>query len=163
MEDKEKKDSIEKIKEKHAILKKKYSLPEWNELNREFGIEKIDEDSEFILREIIHLIADRIQNYMRFIENILNPSNASIFTFSLVKLIDEEKRKKLSENYKKISEIELKLIKLDLNATEENEAEFIEYSFKSWKLIKKDLYELITFIEDNWESKPEQTKKDYFG
>jgi hypothetical protein len=158
----EEKESIEKIKEKYGILKEKYSLPEFSELNREFGIEKANEESEFILREVVHFIADKIQNYMRFLETLINPSNASMFTFSLIKIIDNEGKTKLTEIYKNISDMEVKLIKLDLRASEESEAEFIKYSFSLWKKIREELSKIIDSVEKN-DAKPEQNNKGYFG
>jgi hypothetical protein len=159
----EEKESIEKIKEKYNQLKEKYFLPEFNELNREFGIEKSNEETEFILREVVHFIADKIQNYMRFLENLINPANASMFTFSLIKTIDNEGKKELAEIYKDISEMEIKLIKLDLKATEEAEAEFIKYSFNLWKKIREKLSKIIESVEKNDGIKPENNNKGYFG
>ncbi len=160
--EKEKKDSL---KEKYNELKEKYSLPEFTDLNKEFGIEKLDEDAEFLLREVIHNIADKIQNYMRFLENIVNPSSASMFIFSLVKILDNGKRKTLSEIYTKMSEFEIKLIKLDLKSDESSEAEFIKDSFKLWNEIKEELYEVIDYAEKNFNSNSEVSvkKSGYFG
>lgn len=159
----DKEDSIVKLKEKYSILEKKYSLPKFEELNREFAIEKSEKDSEFLLREIIHFIIDKFQNYIRFLENLINPTNASIFGFSIMKTIDQERKTKLSEAYKKLSEIEMKLIKLDLRPSEEKEAEFIKESFKMWKTVREEIYEVIEFVEKNWDNKQEQNKKNYFG
>ena len=158
-----KQDSIKELKEKYLVYQERFSLPAFEELNKEFGIEKADKETEFLLREIIKVIIDKFQNYMRFIEGVLNPSNTSIFIFSVTKLIDNGTKQKLSEVYKKISEIELKIIHLDLESSEETEAEFIKNSYKTWKEIKKDLVEVIKFIEKNWEAPSEQSKKGYFG
>jgi hypothetical protein len=159
----EKEDSIEKTKEKYLKYKEKYFLPEFSELNKEFGIERAETDTELFLREIIKGIADKFQNYMRLVEGLINPSNASMFTFSIIKIIDNGKKTKLSEIYKKISEFEIKLIKLDLESSEETEAEFIKESYQTWKEIKKDLYEIIDSVEKNWETKHEEIRKNYFG
>jgi hypothetical protein len=163
MEKDEKENQTEVIKKIYSKFDKKYSLPDFHEMNNEFGIEKADSDSEFPLKEIIKVVADKFQNYMRFLEGIINPSNSSLFAFSLVKLIDNGKRAKLAEVYTEISKIEIKLIKLDLNSTEEFEAEFLKESYETWKKIKKDIYEVINFVEENWNAKKEETKKDYFG
>lgn len=155
--------NIKKLKEKYAILEKKYSLPKFDELNREFSIEKAEKDSEFLLKEIIHLMVDKFQNYIRFLENLINPTNASMFAFNLMKVIDPENKKKFSESYKKLSEIEINLIKLDIKPNEESEAKFIKEAFIKWREIQEDLYSVIEFAEKNWNNKQEQNKKDYFG
>lgn len=159
----EKENSLEKLKTKYAEFEKRLDLPEFKNLNNEFGIEKTDYDTDLFLKEIIKSIADKFQNYMRFIEGIINPSNTSIFVFNLVKLIDNGKRIKLSKVYEKISEFEVKLIKLDLESNEETEAQFINESYKIWIEIKKDIIEIIDFVNENWNAKTEQNKRDYFG
>ena len=159
----EKKDTLKELKEKYSEYQKKYYLPSFEELNKEFGIEKAEKDTDFFLREIIKIVIDKFQNYMRFIEGLINPSNASIFVFSLVKLIDNGNKERLSKAYKKISEIELKIISLDLESTENSEAEFIKYCYKNWMEIKKDLIHVMKFVEENWDKKSEENKKNYFG
>lgn len=165
MTDDKKTDETKKVREKYSELKEKYSFPEYEEMNKAFAIEKADSDSEILMREIIHLIADKFQNYMRFIENLINPANSSIFAFSLVKLIDNGKRTILSEIYKKISEMEIKLIKIDLNPEEKPQAEFINESYKVWNEIRKEMYEIIDSAEKNFSAtqKSEENKKGYFG
>lgn len=159
----EKENSLEKLKAKYSEFEKRLNLPKFENLNAEFGIEKADYDTDLFLKEIIKSIADKFQNYMRFIEGIINPSNASIFVFNLVKLIDNGKRIKLSKVYEKISEMEIKLIKLDLSSSEETEAEFIKESYKIWMEIKRDIIEIIDFVKENWNTKHEENKKNYFG
>jgi len=163
MEKDEKGNNLEKVKELYSEFQKKYSLPEFTELNKEFGIEKAEDESEFFLKEVIKFIAEKFQNYMRFLENLINPANASMFAFSLIKITDNGKRAKLSEAYKKISEFEIKLIKLDLKSSEFSEAEFINESYKTWKEIKEELYDVIDFVEKNFNTKHEEIKKGYFG
>ena len=161
----EKENSVKKLKEKYEIFQKKYSLPEFEEMNKIFAIEKADPDSELLLREIIHFIADKFQNYMRFLENLINPANSSMFAFSLMKLMDNGKRMQLSDIYKKISEIEIKLIKLDLKPDENSEADFIKDSYKLWNEINVELFEIIDSAEKNFSTtqNSEEIKKGYFG
>lgn len=164
-EQEEKENHIEKVKEKYAEYQKKYSLPEFSELNKEFGIEKSEVETEFFLKEIVKGIADKFQNYLRFLENLINPANSSMFAFSLVKVIDNGNRQKLSEAYRKISEFEIKLIKLDLKSSEISEAEFIKSSYKLWTEIREDLFEIINKAEENFSKiqNTEEGKRNYFG
>jgi hypothetical protein len=164
-ENENKDNHVDKLRKVYSELEEKYSLPKFEELNNEFTIEKADSDSELPLREIIRLIADKFQNYMRFIETVINPSNASsIFAFSFTKLVDNGKKTKLSEAYKEISKFEVKLIRIDLESSEETEPEFIKYSYETWKKIKEDIKEIVEFVEKNWESTAEQVKKsNYFN
>jgi len=154
---------LEKLNERYSGYRKKYSLPEFSELNRDFGVEKADADSELFLRELIRGVADKFQNYMRLLENLINPANSSMFAFSLIKLIENGKKQSLNEVYRKLSEFEIKLIKLDLKSSEAEEAEFLRLSYEVWQEIKKELYEIIDLAEKNFNMKPEESKRGYFG
>lgn len=155
---------IEKLKEEYEKIQKKYSLPDFTELNRDFHIEKISEtETESLTREIRKHIADKIYNYMRLTETLLNPVNAPMFVFSIIKSIDENEKKKISDIYKRLSEIEIELIKLDLDYDEKKDAEFIKKAYKSWQRIKKDLFEVIDKSEKKEDSKKENNNKGYFG
>lgn len=157
------KNSLYDFKKKYDILKKKYSLPEFELLNEDFSIEKAyDIETDFLLREIRRLIADKYNNYMRLVEIILNPINAPVFIFSVIKLIGKDEKIILENLFKTFMKIELTLIELDLIYSEENESKFIKNSFEEWQIIKQDLSKIINKIklEDN---KTELNNKGYFG
>lgn len=157
------KNSLYDFKKKYDILKKKYNLPEFELLNEDFSIEKVyDIETDFLLREIRRLIADKYNNYMRLVEIILNPINAPVFIFSVIKLIGKDEKIILENLFKTFMKIELTLIELDLIYSEENESKFIKNSFEEWQIIKQDLSKIINKIklEDN---KTELNNKGYFG
>ncbi|MFW6233094.1 MAG: hypothetical protein ACOC3Z_00350 [Nanoarchaeota archaeon] len=161
----EEKTSIEELKEDYEILKNKYSLPDFTELNKDFSIEKISEiETELLLKEIRKFIADKLIHYSNFIEAILNPSNHSMFMFSFIRSICAKEKTKANEIYKELSKIRLQLIKVDITYSEEKEAEFIKNSFKKWKNIKEDIISILKNAEENFENKtPQCNNKDYFG
>jgi hypothetical protein len=163
MENKDK-TPLEELKEKYFELQKKYSLPEFDGMNKDFGIEKAAEfEGELLIREIRRFIGDRIANYMRLVENLINPVNVPIFVFSMVKVLDEEDKKALSEIYKKLGELEISLVGIDLDFSEEKEAKFIKESFEVWQIIKKDLVKIIEKVKSSKDSKPKKNDKNYFG
>lgn len=158
--------NLHDLKLKYEELKKKYNLPEFNELNRDFHIEKIAEsETDFLLREIIKFIGDKIFNFMRFVEGIINPANAPLFVFSIVKTISAEERKKLSEIYKTLSRFEIDLLGIDLGDSEKKEAEFIKDFYTEWQNIKKEILGVVDVIKKNWDKKIEfnDNGKGYFG
>ena len=103
--------------DKYKPLKEKYQLPEFSELNKLFDIEDIDPESEFILRKIRRTIADKIANYLRFTEIIINPSNAPMFFFKLLKKLTSEDKEGLSKIYESLGDAELKMLSLDVEYT----------------------------------------------
>ncbi|MCK4647406.1 hypothetical protein KAT24_00575 [Candidatus Pacearchaeota archaeon] len=158
------KENLENLKKEYAKLQKRYGLPTFEELNNYFEVEKASEnETDFLLREIRKLIAERLFNYLRFIESLLNPVNVPMFVYSIIKTFDVQEKEKLTEIYKKLAKREVELIELDIDSTEEKEAQFIKESYRLWQGIRKDVLEVIDAIKKNWDTKVEADKKDYFG
>ena len=155
---------LEFLKKEYGKLQKKYGLPTFEELNNDFQIEKASEnETDFVLREIRKLIAERLFNYLRFIESLLNPVNVPMFVYSIIKTFNVQEKDKLTEIYKKLAKKEVELIELDIVSTEEKEVKFIKESYNLWQEIKKDVLNVIDAIKKNWDTKVEVDKKDYFG
>jgi len=108
-------------------------------------------------------IVDKFSNYLRFIETILQPVNAPMFVFSIIKSIGAEEKRRLTEVYKKLVKNEVRLIELDIEFVEKKEVEFVKESYKIWQEIKKDILEVVEVIKKNWDNKFETNNKGYFG
>lgn len=155
---------LEELKENYKKIQKQYNLPEFNELNIDFSIEKVaDVETDFLVREIGKMMAEKFSSYLRFVELMLNPVNSPMFIFSIIKTLGENEKKKLSDFYKELTKIELSLIELDIDFSEEKEADFIKSSYKTWTEMKKDFLSIIDRIKSNWDSKSESNGKGYFG
>lgn len=129
---------------KYNILKVKYNLPEFSKLNELFDIEEINPETQLLLKKIRENIEEKISEYTRFIEVILNPSNATIFFFKILKKLDSSDRESLSLIYERLSKFELKTISLDIKYKEESEAEFIKETYNIFnKEMKEDLLKII--------------------
>lgn len=156
--------NLNKLKQEYIKFKEKYNLPEFSEMDKVFDIEEIDTDTDFLLRRVRRIVSEKISGLLRFIEIILNPSNSPIFIFKLIKKINEEDKKQLSEVYEILGGFELEVIKLDLDYDESKEAEFIK---KAYNLLNKELSrKLLNIIEkmsNNNKSKEEKDKGSYFG
>ncbi len=160
----ENKQNLKELKEKYNDIQKKYNLPDFEKLNKDFQIERAAEsETDFLIREIRKFVGDKIINYLKFIESLLNPVNAPMFIFSIIKLIDSEEKKKLSGIYNNLMKREIKFIELDLEFNEKKEAEFIKESYDSWQEIKKDILKIIENITQKWDNKSEVNNKGYFG
>lgn len=152
------------LKKDYSEIQRKYNLPSFEELNREFYIEKIAEaETDFLLREIRKFIADKFYNYMRLIETVLNPVNAPIFMFSLIKSITPEDKKKLGTIYDDMSEIYFEVIKLDAESSEKKDAEFTRKSYDSWLKIRKELSDSLEKIKAVKDKNEENSGSKYFG
>lgn len=161
---KDKKSDLEELKKEYAKLQKKYALPDFEKLNKDFQIEKVAEsETDFLIREIRRVMAEKFANYLRFTETILNPVNAPMFVFSIIKTMGAEEKKRLTEVYKKLAKIEISLIELDVEFSEERDARFIKEAYKFWQEIKGDVLKTLDAVKKNWDNKFEVNKKGYFG
>ncbi|MEK6828723.1 MAG: hypothetical protein AABY15_01250 [Nanoarchaeota archaeon] len=160
-----KKGDLEKLKKDYEALKAKYGLPDFAKLVEDFnGVERAsDIETDYPIREIRRYVADKLFNYLRFIEALLNPSNVPMYVFSMVKTLGADDKKKLSDIYKELAKIEIKVMELDLDFAEQKEAEFIKDSYKLWQNVKKNISAVVETIKKNWDIKSEEEKRDYFG
>ena len=156
--------NLPRLKNEYNILKEKYSLPEFDDLNRNFQIEKIAEyETDFILKEVRRYMTDKFFNYLRFIESLINPTNSPMFVFAIAKTLGVAEREKLVDVYKKITKIEIDFIDLDLYYSEEKEAESIKDYYKFWDEVKKQIFDVIEIVKKNLDNKTEDNGKGYFG
>lgn len=160
----EEKFNLKKLKENYEILRKKHALLSFEEMNQEFFIEKLAEsETDILIRELRKQVGDRLANYMRFMETLLNPVNVPMFVFSVVKTLSLEDKQKLSEMYNILAKKEIEFIKLDIKFSEEDEIKFLKESIEIWKLIQKDFSKIILNVESKFDDKAEVKTRDYFG
>lgn len=158
------KHNLELLKERYLELQKKHNLPSFQELNKEFGIEKTEiEKFDILIREIRKYVADKLLNYLKFIETILNPSNASMVIFSIIKTLGADEKQKLTEVYKKLAKTELDLIELDISFNEEKEAEFINKNYLLWKELSRELMIVIAKVKENWDKESTRGNNSFVG
>ena len=155
---------LDNLKKEYNKFKEKYKLPEFLELNKIFDIEEVETDTDFLLRKIRRVISDKTAGYLRFVEIILNPANAPMFFFKLIKKLDEEDKKKLTELHEILGNFEIKIISLDLEYNEEKEAEAIKEILNVFNnKIRIELLKIIKkFSNGDSVSKDKETGS-YFG
>jgi len=155
---------LTRLKKEYQILQERYNMPPFEKLNEDFQIEKATEcETDFILKEIRKYVTDKFFNYLRFIESLLTPTDAPMFVFAIAKTLGIKEKEKLIELYKKIAKIDIDLIELDIEYSEEKEANSIKKCYEMWQEIKKEFLELIEVIKKNWDNKLEDNGKSYFG
>ena len=154
---------LEDIKKEYDKFRKRYDLPEFTKLNEFFDIEELGEcETEFFLRRIRKIISERIAGYLRFFEVILNPSNAPIFFFKIIKKLDNKDRENLNRIYEKFGNLEIEAVRLDLEYSEKKEAEFIKSIFEFFSEIKSDILDIVNKMLNNGNNE-EVGKGSYFG
>lgn len=155
---------LEELKKDYGVLQKRYKLPSFQQLNEEFDIEKVAEhETECLMREIRKAIMDKAIAYLRFVEMLLNPSNAPLFFFALVKGLTSADKRIMERIYEKLGSFEIDVIELDCDYSEKDEAEFIKKVMAAWPEIKQDMMKLTEVLRRNWNQKSKKDEKGYFG
>jgi hypothetical protein len=148
----EERDSLERLKSEYKVIAEKFSLPSFEEMNKEFQIEKIcGVETDYLVREVARMVSEKLSDFLKFIESLIHPVDGSILVFSILKTLGNEERGILKELYKEIAKIELKMIKLGLFFEEEKEAEFIREGAILWDKVKTKLIKIFDSVEENWE------------
>jgi len=152
---------IKEFKIIYGELAKKHSLPSFKELNEDFEIEKIDKESDCLIRAIRKSIFDKIANSMNFVEMLLNPVNLPRMYFNYIKSMSVEDRKELEKIYSSLSELALSSLALEIDYNERKEAELVKRAFNEWNLLKKGFLMILSNAK-----KPAldvKREKSYFG
>jgi hypothetical protein len=154
---------IEKLKSSYESLKKKYSLPEFKFLNENFEIENIDPDSEILLKVIRKHATEKIFYILRTLETFMNPSNAPLFIFNIIKLLNNFEKELIKKLYNKIVVYEVEAFGLEAEYDEKNEAEFVKRVSHDWKNISSDLKRIYSAMKIKDSAEVKKSEKSYFG
>lgn len=155
---------LEEFKKFYVELAEKHKLPSFKEMNEDFNIEKMAESEYDIpMREVRRFVSDKIRHYERFIEAIINPSNANLFIFTIIKAISPADKEKLSDMYKELMKREVDLIELDVQYDESKEVKFVNEFYVEWQGMKPILLKILGKIRADWDKEVEKGSKGYFG
>jgi len=155
---------LDKLKREYEKLRKKHLLPSFEEINKDFEIEKLQErETETLSREIRRAISEKSLAYLKFVEMFMNPSQAPMFFLALVKSLDSDDRELLNELYIELGKFEIKSIALDNEYNEKRDVEFIKSFYKKWQGIKKKFGKVMDGVEKSWEKEVEKKGRGYLG
>jgi len=159
-----KEESSRDITEEYAVLKSEYDLPEWQGLAEDFDVEKIcEKETSFLVREIRRAMNEKLSAYLHLFETLINPASPPMFVFSVLRKISNEDKEKIKEIYKKLSKMQLTIMKLDTIYSEENEAKFVKDIFLEWQDLKKEIHEIVGKFDDSFSDDDNSSKGRYFG
>jgi hypothetical protein len=148
---------LAKLKKNYQKLKAKYGLPEFEELNKEFEIEKAAGiETEYLLRIIRRGMVGKFINFMNFFDDILTASRVS--SAMIAKKIDKEKEA-MYAFIEKVSVILLKELEREVYYDEKQEAEEIKWLYEEWKRSKEEIARIVKSLSQ----KKDKTAPRYFG
>ncbi len=154
---------LEQLKKDYAILEKKYKLPKFSVMNEYFEIEKLEKDTDFLLRDVRKIMMEKVVRYIQFVEMMINPSQAPPMFTLFLKNVSQDDRRTLEKIYSDFIKLELSSLRAEIDYSEKGEAELIKKINSTWEESRKDMALAIDIMERNWNSSSAKKDKSYFG
>ncbi|MCM2326142.1 MAG: hypothetical protein NDI94_06780 [Candidatus Woesearchaeota archaeon] len=151
------------LKERYGKLKDKYSLPEYINLNRDFDIEELHEDSEILLQKIRIRMFEKMDYFAHLLSFSIQP-DTDLSDMYESKYIDDDTREAAFVVYKNIQRL-LRLSSLvAVENNDEENAKFIKEAYAAWQKLKPQLKEHLKKLVDTWDIERDvKTELSYFG
>ena len=137
------------IKEEYSLIKKKYSLPDFKEIDSEFEISSIEKPA-FLVKRICEKINERIDGFSAVFEELLQ-SEGSIKIMHELRYMDEEDKKEMYAMYKKLMVLNRDFLLAELSEDEQLQAGFVNKAYLIWKESKPTIAALIKKLKESWE------------
>jgi hypothetical protein len=151
------------LKEKYSEYQKRFSLPSFESLNKEFEIEDIEQETELLLPKIRAKIHDKFDSYAAIMESNLQPDSTFTSLYEVHYVSDEQKQNSYSV-FKKLMYLIRFSEYLAVSNRDDEIARFIKQSFEEWSSIKVNVEKHIKELMGVWK-KDTDIKEDlsYFG
>lgn len=148
------------MKETYTKLAQKHELPAFEEL--EFFIQDLDKD-KLSLREIITSIHDKIDDYSKHVESIIQPET-NIISMHELSNFSSDHRKELFKMFKSMMYLSREINRVQINNSEKEHVKLIHTVSKDWKVFQPVIEGLFVELRDSWEKETDQSIEEmYFG
>ncbi len=151
------------LKKQYELLAQKHTLPDFTEMNELFEIDRIDRETDTLIREVRKVMLEKIMSYIRFLEMMIHPASAPPMFLVFVKQITPEERKTMQAVYNACIELELAALKLEIEYDEQKEAALILATHTMWTAHTDNMHKIIGIMEKNWKGTAPKNGKSYFG
>lgn len=142
----------------------KYNLPQFEELEENFDLDKlIDRNPKFILQNIRRIMLEKFSSYSQLFEALLNPTSSSRLLHNILRKTNLEQKNKIKEYCDDLIKYQFDSIKLETIYDEKKEAEFLKESFTFWMNLKKDIMKLFNSIDLSLEDVKNTNQNNYFS
>lgn len=152
---------LENLKKEYEKLAKAQKLPSFSELNADFEIEKLEKESDNLLRSVRKVMMEKIVNSMGFLDMLINPINAPRMYLPYIQTMSIDDRKSIDVVYSALGDLIINSLNLEVDSNNENEAKLIKEIFAKWGELKVKFREILGSIK-----KPRnfvKKERNYFG
>ncbi|HDM43607.1 hypothetical protein DRJ19_04970 [Candidatus Woesearchaeota archaeon] len=141
------------IKEIYQKFKRKYNLPDFDDIDNEFEISTIEEE-HFLLREIRRKMHDKLSTLSKFLKQILFPE-ADIIDMHESRTFTDEEREKIYSLFRTILYLLRQNMLTALDESDQKTADYIKLVWQKWKTIKKESKWIIEKSAKSWTKETE--------
>ncbi len=149
-------------KAEYEKIKKKYKLPDYAPLHKEFELGDI-EGKEILLRYIRRKMRDKLIFFCRILEGITYPTERSPLTNYESSAFNDETKLHLSKIHRSMMVFDRQSLLLDIEDSDEKNTEYILSLWKAWPEYKTHLAKVVKTMEKTWQSNVEEETEGYFG
>ena len=146
----------------YAPIQKKYALPGFKNLDKEFEITEI-EAKNMLLKHVVKRMGENIEYYVKILDGIMHPetNTASLYECAI---FNENEKKQLFALYKKLMYWHRSAVLVDLNYDEKQSAVYIKEFYKEWLGLKEKITLIIEKLKNNWQKEiTSKERVEYFG
>jgi hypothetical protein len=158
---------MEQIKSQYPPLAQKYKLPSYEELDQEFELLYIREVCEIArpLSFIRRRINDKIGWVCNMLQALLQPNPSSLVNMKEASFLTREEKEQCQKLLKELMSLERYSLSLDVETSEQNDAEYIKTGITSWKAAKPIIRAITQHLHQGWkqETKREKNIQNYTG
>lgn len=141
-------------------FKKKYSLPEFEFMQKEFDI--VDFDTKFVLKEIREKLKDKFDYSSKIIETLFQPEG-DFSSFLETKRFENGVKDEYFVAYKRLRFLVREAQTLYFRNDDSLDSEYIRDSLKSWTELKPVLIDLMEKFKSCWTDEGSKDDVKYFG
>ena len=155
------------LKQEYSKIKTKYSLPEFEKLEKDFEFSHIKEnlkDKSYLLRMVRRQIYNKIVFLSQVLERILFPNSSSLVLINESKFFSEKQHQEIFKIYKILMKYERLSLSLDILNDENKNAGFIKEIYKQWPHLRDYAQKIMQELSLRWEKEEQaEEKSGYLG
>lgn len=141
------------MKQSYEALKKRFKLPEFEELDFNFEITTIENPEPFLLRNIRRKIMEKVEFFTKFLEDLLQ-AEPMLPTLYECRFFTDQEKIRVFDTYKHLMKITRDATLLAIDDGEQEDAEFISKINEEWKELQKELRFIAEKAKKGWVKEP---------
>jgi hypothetical protein len=124
-------------------------LPDYEEMDREFEIGKIEEKNH-PLKEIRRKAINKIDNIIEFLESILHPDPGRVIDVYECRAFNEKERQEIFTLCKELVILHRLSAEAEIRSEEEADKQAIKEIYNKWKEQKTKIIEIMMKLKEHW-------------